>query len=103
MDTVSFLIAGLMIALIVVKPMAMKDLSTLTHVAQARPWMRVWREWLDGLQMARRERRVATVFVLLAITALGEGVFDVLIVVFVKKILGGGALELGWLMGAQAV
>ena len=42
-------------------------------------------------------------FALIAITSLGEGVFGVLFVVFVNRILGGGAQEIGWLMSAQAV
>src|SRR5260221_10991439 len=69
----------------------------------ATPWNRVWREWLAGLQLIKQERNVYGVFILLAITSLGEGVFGVLFVVFVNKILHGGALQIGWLMGAQAV
>ena len=37
-----------------------------------------------------------------AITAIGEGIMSVLFLVFVNRVLHGGALELGWLMSAQA-
>jgi MFS family permease len=46
---------------------------------------------------------ILTIFVILAITAVGEGVMSTLFVIFVNRVLGGAALELGWLMSAQAV
>jgi MFS family permease len=63
----------------------------------------VWREWRDGLRLIWQERVVRTLFGVIAITAVGEGIFGVLFVVFVNRILHGGAQELGWLMSAQAV
>lgn len=63
----------------------------------------VWREWRDGVRLIWREHVVRTLFGVIAITAIGEGIFGVLFVVFVNKILHGGAQELGWLMSAQAV
>jgi MFS family permease len=42
-------------------------------------------------------------FTIAAITSVGEGVLSVLFVPFVTDVLRGDALELGWLMSAQAV
>src|SRR5262249_56559804 len=58
---------------------------------------------LEGLRLVGRERVILTIFVILAITAVGEGVMSTLFVIFVNRVLGGAALELGWLMSAQAV
>ena len=104
-DTASFLIAGGMIALIVVRSGLTKDRSTIVSTSAARPHpiVTVWHEWLEGLGLIKRERLVSIMFVLFAVTSLGEGVFGVLFVVFVYRILHGGVLQLGWLMGAQAV
>ena len=104
-DAASFLIAGSMIALIIVKPRPTREVSTITSNAADRPHpiVMVWHEWLEGLGLIKRERLVSIMFILFAVTSLGEGVFGVLFVVFVYKILHGGALQLGWLMGAQAV
>ena len=104
-DAASFLIAGGMIALIVMKPRLAQEGNEITSTAadQQHPLMKVWREWLEGLGLVKRERLVSIMFVLFAVTSLGEGVFGVLFVVFVYRILHGGALQLGWLMGAQAV
>jgi MFS family permease len=63
----------------------------------------VWREWVDGLRLIWRERLVATLMGITAITAIGEGIMGVLFIVFVNRVLHGGALEIGWLMSAQAV
>jgi predicted MFS family arabinose efflux permease len=65
--------------------------------------LRWWREWLAGLALVRKDPVLRILFTFAAVTAVGEGVFGVLIVVFVRRVLDGGALELGWLMSAQAV
>ncbi len=101
LDVASFLIAAMLITLIALDARVVK--SSTASDTLANPWIRAWREWLAGLRLIKQERNVYGVFILLAITSLGEGVFGVLFVVFVNKILHGGALQIGWLMGAQAV
>ena len=61
------------------------------------------REWLDGLGIVFRERTLALIFAVIAITSIGEGVMGVLFVVFIVTSLRGGAQELGGMMSAQAV
>jgi MFS family permease len=63
----------------------------------------VRREWLEGLALVRRKRVLSTIFLMLVATGLGEGIFGVLLVVFVVQVLQGGALQLGWTMSAQAI
>jgi MFS family permease len=65
-------------------------------------WSSVLQEWLAGLALVRRERSLTIAFMAIAITSVGEGVMSVLFVVFISRVLGGGALEAGWLMAAQA-
>jgi MFS family permease len=102
-DAATFLLAAALIALIsgTFKPLKAPADDAPGSVGQA--WAAVPREWLAGLQLIRRERVVMIMFALIAITSLGEGVFGVLFVVFVNRILGGAAQEIGWLMSAQAV
>jgi len=66
------------------------------------PWRTMWREWRAGWGVVRRERAVAVVFGVIAVTSLGEGVFSVLLVIWVVQVLGGGTAEFGWLLAAQA-
>ena len=103
LDAATFLLAAALIALIsgTYKPLKSTAAEEPSSVGQA--WAAVPREWLAGLQLIRQERIVMILFALIAITSLGEGVFGVLFVVFVNRILGGGAQEIGWLMSAQAV
>ena len=50
-----------------------------------------------------RSRTIRVLFGLAALSSLGEGSFGVLFVVWVNRVIGGTALELGWFMTAQAV
>lgn len=63
----------------------------------------VWQEWLDGLRLVMTGRVILTVFLVGAVTGLGEGVMSALFPPFVRVAIDGGALELGWLMSSQAV
>jgi MFS family permease len=53
--------------------------------------------------LVRRERVLAVIFSFQAITSLGEGVFGILFIVFVNRVLHGGAAQIGWLMSGQAI
>jgi MFS family permease len=102
LDAASFLIAGVLIALISGAPTrASRSVDAAPGAVGA--WVAVWREWLAGLRLVWHERPILVIFVILAITSLGEGIMGVLFVVFVNQVLGGGALEIGWLMSAQAI
>jgi len=100
-DVASFLVAAALIA-------AVRTSGEITEAGEAttaamRRWRRMWHEWREGIALVGRERPVRVIFVVAAITAVGEGVFAVMFVVWVREILEGGALELGWLQTSQAV
>jgi MFS family permease len=97
-DAATFLAAALLISLIRLP-------AAETFVAQHKPVSvtAVWQEWLAGLRLMRHKRVVKILFLVAAITSIGEGIISVLFVPFVTRILQGEALQLGWLMSAQAV
>jgi MFS family permease len=64
---------------------------------------RFWTDWRTGLAVIVRSPSLRVIFILIAITGVGEGVFGVLFVIFVQVVLRGGAQELGLLFSAQAV
>ncbi len=103
LDAASFIIAAVLIVLITANAQPVKKQVSEAATVKANPWRKVWHEWLEGLRLVKQERNVAAMFALIAITSLGEGVFSVLFIVYVSKVLHGGALQLGWLQGAQAV
>lgn len=107
-DAVSFLLAGLLIALIAVTAGAKPQMRAEPEpdelaAAEAGAVARVWREWVAGLRVIVSRRTLAVLLAVFAFTALGEGVFGVLYPVFVNRVLHGAALEIGELMSAQAV
>jgi MFS family permease len=61
------------------------------------------REWAEGLRVIVSSRVLSTLFLMGAATGVGEGIFSVLLVVFVSTVLHGGALQFGWLMSGQAI
>lgn len=63
----------------------------------------LFRQWLAGLALIRRDRRLGGALAVTAISAVAQGVFVVLFVVFVIQVLHGGAPEVGLLRGVQAV
>jgi MFS family permease len=100
-DIASFAIAASLIAAINVTSQVNGKAKEVGAPSAA--WRKVWTEWLDGLRVIRRERIVLVLFVAFTITGLGEGIISTLFVPFVKDVMHGEALQLGWLMSAQAV
>jgi predicted MFS family arabinose efflux permease len=99
-DAGTFLMAALLIALIK-QPVVQADVTATAKGSIS--LTAVWREWLAGLRLVPQERVVKVLFTIAAIMAIGEGVIVVLFVPFVTAVLRGEALELGWLMSAQAI
>lgn len=58
-------------------------------------------ELTDGLRLVLRSPVPRLLALLLSLTAVGEGVFSVLITPFTLDVLGVGAIELGWLRSVQ--
>ena len=102
LDAASFAVCGALIALISVTSQPGQAAATEQPAAGA-PWRAVWREWWAGLHLIAQSRVIRVLFGVIAITAVGEGIFGVLFVVFVNRVLAGGSQELGWLMSAQAI
>ena len=104
-DALSYLVAAALVFLISVPAAPEQAEGTTPERAggAAASFLGVWREWVEGLRLVGMSRGILTVFVVGAVTGLGEGVFLALFPPFVRVALDGGALELGWLMSAQAV
>jgi len=60
-------------------------------------------EWRSGLTLAAREPTLRVLFVVAAISSVGEGVMGTLFAPFVRDVLHGGGSAYGVILGAQAV
>ncbi len=58
-------------------------------------------DWSEGLRQVTHRSPLRGLFLVSAVIFLGQGIISVLLVVFVKEILHGTALEFGWLATAQ--
>lgn len=93
-DALSFALAGALLAL--VRPPAAR-ISEETHPPS------VGRELRAGLALAWRRPMVRLICAIGAICSIGEGIMSVMFILWVSKVLGGGAQEMGLFMAAQAV
>lgn len=93
-DAASFLLSAALVALIRVAP----------EPAAARPVATgLVAEWVDGLRVVRRTKPLPALFLITGLAQLAQGVFVVLFVVFVLRVLHGGAADVGLLRGVQAI
>ena len=101
LDAASFLIAGVLIALIRAPRRVTR--ATVDDTAGEKPEPHVWRELMEGLRLVGGNRLISALFLLAGLAMVSEGFFEVMIIPYVKDVLRGGAQELGWMMTAQAV
>jgi len=94
-DSVSYLIAGAMIFLITWSPDIPEEKRETTN--NFKTILGIWRDWLDGLKLVKKNRPITTVFIAVIFAMLGEGIIQALLVLLVK-LLQGGAMEFGWLL-----
>lgn len=102
LDALTFAIAAGMIALIATPERAAVERPAEKVSIQGR-WLAVWQEWRAGLGVVAQSPTLRLLFTIIALWAFGEGVISVLFVPFVTEVMQGQALELGWLMSAQAI
>jgi MFS family permease len=111
-DSVSFLVAGILLALIKAGAppagtLADSRLATPGSAEQGAPpagiVAAVWCDLLGGLRFARRDPLISALFLIIATAMISEGIGNVLGFPWLKEVLHGGALERGWLASAQAV
>jgi MFS family permease len=102
-DTASFLISAGMIALISLPSSAspVQEQKEATHPFAN--MAKVWHEWAEGLHLVRKQQLITGIFVVIGVAMVGEGIIEVLVAAYVKQVMHGNALVLGWLMTAQAI
>jgi MFS family permease len=101
LDAATYVLGGLLIALIAAPSTASASRTASVSVAAA--WSAIWRELCDGLRLVRRTRPVGALFTVTGVAILADGIMSALLVVYVRDMLGGGAAVLGWLMTARGV
>jgi MFS family permease len=102
LDSASFLTAAVLIGLLTMPGSARK--ASPHHAADAKDvWGQFWTEWLDGLRLARRERLITALFIVLVLMNFGGVMIDPLYPAFVSDVLRAGPQAFGWLLTTWAV
>jgi predicted MFS family arabinose efflux permease len=96
-DAATYLVAFVLL-LLVNAPRVNRKISQILN-----PYKRLFSEWQEGLQVVRQNKTLMLSFVVVALTGLGEGAISTLMAPYVSVMLGGGGLELGYIMSAQAI
>jgi MFS family permease len=101
LDAASFFISGALMTLLAAP---LQDIAERSKAADAGGGIiRAIREWWSGLQIAARERWVAVLFIVPALSLLGDGMFTSLLAPFVNGVLGGSALVFGWILTVRGL
>ena len=100
-DSASFFISALMIALIALPELASQPAVVQAATTFGATWRKFAQEWLEGLRLIRQDRALSGLFVVMGISALADAILSGLFVVLVTQLLHGTAQELGWLMAGQ--
>lgn len=67
-------------------------------------WLRVYREWIEGLRFVFHDRALRVLFVSVSLAGVAEGIFVTLALApFVLDVLEGRPVQVGWMGTAQAV
>jgi MFS family permease len=104
-DSVSFLLAAALIALISgrFRPAAAQAQPVDVAGNVVSSWGRLWQEWREGLRLVRHDRLLRALFVVSIVTSFGGSMIDPLYAPFVATVLDGGPSALGWLSTTGAV
>ena len=101
-DAATYFLSATLIYYIAVPPSSISepDREKVRTPASSR-FQSMRRDWREGLRQVTQRRSLRGLFLVSAVIFLGQGIISVLLVVFVKEILHGTAVEFGWLATAQ--
>lgn len=104
LDSASFLVSGVMISLISASSYPPEHhFKTADPTTVTATWTTTWQEWLEGLRLVKRELWLISLFAVMGVAAFAQGIVNALDVIFVREVLGVGALEYGWLVAIQGI
>jgi MFS family permease len=103
LDIGTYLASALLISLIRGSTAAPAEEPEVTPEVAVSAWASGLREWLGGLKLIVRERSVAVLFAVISVATVGEGVGTVLVIIFFRDALGGGAQEFSYFIAGYGV
>lgn len=103
-DSITFVIAGLMILAITRAEVRAAPPQAVPAEEPKKSWgSQFWKEWLEGIDMVRRNRVVAVLFITVVLLNFGGIMIDPLGAAFIVDVVKADATIFGWLVTVQAV
>jgi MFS family permease len=109
MDSATYLFSALMLLLISLPASASVSKGAEVNAAQkeriavAAAIKHLWEEWTGGLRLIGRSQTLVGIFLTMGVLMLGQGILQVMFVVFVRNVMHGDAMTFAWVMTAQGV
>lgn len=101
-DSITFVIAGLMI--LAIRHSGRADPATQEEAKpKGTSWSRFWREWKEGIEIVRQDRVVAVLFITVVMLNFGGVMIDPLGAAYIVDVVRAGAEVFGLLVTVQAV
>jgi Na+/melibiose symporter-like transporter len=101
-DVTSFVLAALLLLLVVPRrPRVASEAAAPTAASWS--WRSLQREWFAGLTLIWHSTGVTAVLLADGLAMIGYGMVTVLLVVYVRDVLGASALAYGWIATAQGI
>ncbi len=100
-DSATYLFSALMLALITLPsavPIVQKSTRSFGQAFSA-----VWHDWLAGLRLVVQVQTLRGIFLTMGILMLGQGIFNVLLVIFITTYMHEGTTVYSWLITAQGI
>ena len=95
-DALSYLLAAVFIALVVVAPSARSgETEETVPVSQ---WSRVWSEWQSGLRLVAESDILRNLFIVIGVALFGDAILSALLAVFAQDVAGFSATDYGWVL-----
>lgn len=101
-DSLTFLIAGLMILAITDSGRAALPASPDAK-PEGRSWRRFWKEWAEGINIVRKDRIVSVLFITVVMLNFGGVMIDPLGAAYIIDVVKAGAETFGLLITVQAI
>jgi predicted MFS family arabinose efflux permease len=98
LDAASYLLSAVLVG--VSRSNAVQN--PVDHSAHPRP-VGLWRQWAEGFAIIRRTRPLGAILTITAVGSAAQGIFLVLFVVYVVRVLQASDAEVGLLRGVQAI
>lgn len=101
-DTFSYILSALLIWLIQV-PTDPKDIGiTESNTVKEFMWRDLWQQWMAGLGAVRKNSTIYTLFIVMGVANIGNGIILVSWIIHVREVLDAGVTLYGWVQVAVA-